>query len=172
MKIGFTRVVLIDFSRKAKEGTAHFSASLTRSVIDTMGWGEALDWQQQITPAGRLLATKVELVPKSDDIAKHALSLDTTLIDGFEIIRKEADGKTAKKLKSKTTKLTFTVHFSDMNGCRKLEQFFLAANDGGGMTVTYEKEPEQATLEEAPAESKQGQLEELVEETLRKRKSQ
>lgn len=169
MKIGFNKVLLLSFGRKATGGTAKFSASLTKNVIDAMGWDEAPDWQKQSTPAGKLNASQVELTPKHSDLARHALVLEATLVDGFQIVRKEAKGKGAKKTGAVRTELHFAVHFSDNTGARKLEQYQLTVNTDSGLTVTYEREPEQTTIEEVATDTKQGQLEELVKETAKKR---
>lgn len=169
MKIGFTKVLLLSFNRKATGGTAKFAAALTKNVIEAMGWDEAPDWQKQSTPEGKLIASMVQLTPKHSDLARHALELESTLVDGFQIVRKEAKGKGAKKTGSVRTELHFTVHFSDNTGARKLEQYILTVNTDAGLTVTYEKEAEQTTIEEVVGDSKQGELEEMVKEVGGKR---
>lgn len=187
MQLEFKKVVLIDFGRKTAGGTAKFTASLTANVAKAMGWGETIEqdgkssfqfdfpsWLKSGPPTGKLLASQIDLEPKSGIAIGKATMIETTLIDSFEIVRTEAKGKSAKKTKATKTELTFKVHFSDNNGCKKLEQYMLTANVDSSMVVVYEKEPEQPELEGMAtlpdAESKQGELEDLVKETARKRK--
>ncbi len=169
MQLNFTKVVLLSFGRKGTEGSAKFSASLTKHVIERMGWGEAPDWQKESTPAGRLAATQVDLEPKQSELAKFATSIESNGVDGFQIIRKEATGKSAKKTKSVKTELHFTVHFKDPNGCKNLEQYMLSANNDSSMVVVYEKEPEQAEIESGDDVDASAELVEQVEEIRRKR---
>lgn len=169
MQMNFKNVLLLSFGRKGTEGSAKFSASLTRHVIDKMGWGEAPDWQKESTPAGRLAATQIDLEPKHPDLAKFATSVEASGVDSFQIIRKEAKGKSSKKTKAVKTELHFTVHFKDPNACKNLEQYMLSANSDSSMIVVYEKEPEQGELETAETDTKQGELEAIVEDTRKKR---
>jgi len=168
MQLNFTKVLLLSFGRKGTEGSAKFSASLTKHVIERMGWGEAPDWQKESTPAGRLAATQIDLEPKHPDLAKFAISVEAMLVDGFQIIRKEAQGKSAKKTKSVKTELHFTVHFKDPQGCKNLEQYMLSANSDSSMVVVYEKEPEQTELA-AEDTDQSAELVEQVEEIRKKR---
>ncbi len=146
MQLEFKRVLILSFSRKATEGTMKCSAALTAAVIKAMAWGDVPAWQKSSTPAGKLSASQVALDPKEPALAKHAMILDTTLVDGFEIVRTEAKGKTAKKTKSFKTELLFSVHFSDVAGAKKLEAYMQTANADSSMVVTFEKEPEQDSL--------------------------
>lgn len=171
MQLEFKKVVLIDFGRKTAGGTAKFTAALTAPIKNALEWEDMPDWQKSAQPTGRLLATQIDLEPKSGIAIGKSVSLETTLIDNFEIVRTEVKGKSAKKTKATKTELTFKVHFSDNNGCRKLEQYMLTANVDSSMVVVYEKEPEQATLEgtEAPeADTKQGELENVVKDAAKK----
>lgn len=169
MQMNFKNVLLLSFGRKGTEGSAKFSASLTKHVIDRMGWGEAPDWQKESTPAGRLAATQIDLEPKHADLAKFATSIESIGVDGFQIIRKEAKGKSAKKTKAVKTELHFTAHFKESDACGKLEQYMLSANSDSAMVVVYEKEPEQTELSDGEPDTKQGELEAIVEETKKKR---
>lgn len=169
MQINFTKVVLLSFGRKGTEGSAKFSASLTKHVIERMGWGEAPDWQKESTPAGRLAATQIDLEPKHPELAKFATSIEVTGVDGFQIIRKEAKGKSAKKTKAVKTELHFTAHFKDVNACKHLEQYMLSANSDSAMVVVYEKEPEQTEIPESDEAEATDELVEQVEEIRKKR---
>lgn len=185
MQLEFKKVTLMDFSRKTAGGTANFTASLTAAVAKAMEWGETVEqdgkqvfqfdfpsWLKSGPPTGRLIASKIELEPKSGIAVGKSVKIDTTLIDNFEIVRTEAKGKSAKKTKSTKTELKFRVHFSDNNGCGKLETYMLTANVDSSMVAVYEKEPEQGKLTEtAPVDggAKQEDLEGMVKEVARKR---
>ncbi len=172
MQLTFGKVVLLKFDRVVKGGKARFSAALTAPVKKAMGWEDLSDWETSCTPKGRLVATRIELEPKPGmGLSDKTVSLETSLIDSFELIKIEAKGKGAKKTKSVKIELRFNVHFGDLGGAGKLEKYLLTTGNEGSMNVVYEKEAEQQELAEAePADNKQGTLEDLVEETARKRK--
>lgn len=171
MQLNFTKVLLLSFSRKATMGTAKFSAALSAPVKNALGWGEVPDWQKSSNPVGKLAASQIALDPRDPTLQKHSVILDgVTSVDGFEIIRTEATGKTAKKTKSFKTELLFAVHFTDPAGAKKLEQYMQTANAGdSSMVVTYEKEPEQGEL---PGTEESGEFEGMVEEIKKKRKKE
>ncbi len=167
-KLTFTKVSLLSCLRKPTGGVAKFSAALTKTVIGKMEWGDFPDWQKTGTPAGRLAASVVELTPKDEILAKHAIELATTLVDSFEIARIESKGKTAKKTKSSHTDLTFSVHFSDQAGARKLEAYMQTCGEST-LTVTYEKEAEQEELPGTGDAEATGELQEAVQDAKRRR---
>lgn len=172
MQLNFTKVLLLSFTRKATMGTAKFSAALSKPVVNAMRWGDVPDWQKSSTPAGKLIASQIELEPKDPARSKHSVILEAKLVEGFEIVRTEAKGKAAKKSKAFKTELTFNVHFSDATGARKLEEYMQPVFNAGdsSMIVTYEKEPEQEELPgTSEADTKQGELETIVEDTKRRR---
>jgi len=174
MQLEFKKVVLIDFSRKTAGGSAKFSASLSASIKNALSWEDMPDWQKSAQPTGKLLASQIDLEPKSGIAIGKSITLETTLIDNFEIVRTEVKGKSAKKTKATKTELTFKVHFNDNNGCRKLEQYMLTANVDSSMVVVYEKEPEQQELPgtEGKDEAATSELEELVKDVAKKRAAQ
>ncbi len=172
MQLGFKKVLLIDFSRKTTGGTAKFSAALTAPIKNALGWDDMPDWQKSAQPAGKLVASQIDLEPKSGIAIGKGISLETTLIDGFEIIRSEIKGKSAKKTKATRTELTFKVHFSDNAGAKKLEQYMLTSNVDSDMVVVYEKEPEQEELPGTGDNEGGAELEEVVKETARKLKKE
>lgn len=172
MQLEFKKVILLGFDRKTTGGVAKFSAALSSPIKNALGWEDMPEWQKSAQPQGKLIASKIHLEPKSGIAVGKAITLETSLIDGFEIIRTEVKGKSAKKTKATKTELTFKVHFGDNNGAHKLENYLLTSNVDSGMVVTYEKEPENEELpgmEAAPGDTKQGELEELVKETATKR---
>lgn len=172
MQLEFKKVLLLDFGRKTAGGTAKFSAALTAPIKNALGWEDMPDWQKSAQPSGKLMASQIDLEPKSGIAIGKGISLETTLIDGFEIIRTEVKGKSAKKTKATKTELTFKVHFSDNAGAKKLEQYMLTSNVDSGMVVVYEKEPEQAELPGTEDGESASELEDLVEETARRRKKE
>lgn len=169
MQLEFKKVLLLSFGRKATGGTAKFSASLTASIKNVLGWGDMPDWQKTAQPTGKLIASQVELEPKSGiALGKGGVILDTNLIDGFEIIRTEIKGKTAKKTKATKTELHFTVHFQDASGAKKLEIYMLTANVDSSMIVVYEREPEQGELD--TQETAEDEVSEEAEKPRRKKR--
>lgn len=189
MQLEIKKVTLMQMERKSPTaGKAKFTGSLTVALARAMGWGGMVEdkdgkssfqfefpmWQKQGTPIGKLLATQIDLEPKSGIAVGKSMTLETTLIDGFDIIRTEVKGKTAKKTRATKTDLTFSVHFSDNNGLGKLEKYFLTSNVDSSMLVVYEREPEQEELPgtQAGEEAGQAELEDLVQETARRRKKE
>lgn len=169
-QLSFTKAVLLSFDRKVKGGKARFSAALTAPVKKEMGWQELQDWETSCTPKGRLIASKIELEPKQGlGMSGKGIELDTTQIDSFELIKIEAKGKNAKKLVK--IELRFNVHYSDNGGAGKLERYLLTTANEGSMNAVFEREPEQQEIEEAESDSGQGELEDMVKETARKRQS-
>lgn len=173
MQVTFRKVVLKDIHRQVKGGKVSCSAAMTAPVKEAMGWGDIPDWETSCTPLGRLIATKIELEPKAGiGMSAKNVELDTSLIDSFEVVKIETKGKQAKKLKSTRVELRFNVHFPDPGGAGKLEKYMLTTGNEGSMNVVYEREPEQTEMEPAAeGDSKQGTLEDLVEETARKKKA-
>lgn len=172
MQLTFRKVVLLKLERAVKSGKARFSAALTAPVKEAMQWDEMADWETSCTPKGRLIATKIELEPKAGlGLSAKEVSIDTSLIDSFELIKIESKGKGAKKTQATKIELRFNVHFPDPGGAGKLERYLLTTGNEGSMNVVYEKEPEQTEITEtAEGGSAQGTLEELVKETARKQK--
>lgn len=149
LKLSFTKVNLLSFSRKPAAGSAKFSAAATKKVSDAMGWSEFGDTFKSVQPTGMLAASLVELTPTDDKLAKQALELNASTVRDFELVRVQVKkGKTANKNPTFKTELHFVVDFSDPNGARKLETYMLSAGESI-LKVTYEK---QAELELEPTE--------------------
>lgn len=184
MQINFTKVLVLGFSRKATSGTVKLSAAMTKPVAERMGWGRMIeengksyfqldvpDWQKSSNPVGKLAASQIDLEPKDPQLSKHAIVLDgVTSVDSFEIVRTEAKGAKAKKTKAYKTELLMSVNFTDIAGAKKLEAYMQTANSGdSSMIVTYEREPENEELPGMETDTKQGELETIVEDTRKKR---
>lgn len=168
-KLTFVKVALQSFTRKPTGGKAFFEGPLSKGVISAMGWDDFPEWQKTASPAGKLIASVVELTPKQSELAKHAIELKAGLVDGFEIKRIEADGKSGKKVKAKKTVITFAVHFTDIEGAQKLEQYMQTCGESS-LLVTYELEPEQENLPGTDdGEAVQEELKELVQDVGRRR---
>jgi len=174
MQLTFGKVVLLKFDRAVKSGKARFSAALTAPVKKAMGWEEIADWETSCTPKGRLVATRIELEPKPGmGLSGKAVELETSLIDSFELIKIEAKGKGSKKTKSVKIELRFNVTYSDVGGAGKLEKYLLTTGNEGAMNVVYEKEAENQNLEgmDEETDTRQGELEHMVEDVKKKRGS-
>ena len=142
LKLSFSKVALVNFSRKAEHGMARFSAVPTKTVAKAMGWGDFPDWCKSSQPAGTLTASIAELIPAQDELKKQAIELSITTVRDFEIIKTQVKkGKTANKAPSFKTELHFAVDFTDPNGARKLEAYMQAAGEST-LRVTYEKQAE------------------------------
>jgi hypothetical protein len=127
------------------------------------------EWQRTSSPEGKLDASKVELEPKTSLATSKSIELEASSVSDFQIITKEADGKTSKQTKAKKTELHFKVTLTDNNACRKLEQYYLTVTEGT-MTIVYTKKPEQGTLPGVEGtDEKQGKLEGMVSDIAKKR---
>lgn len=154
-KLKFTTVTLISFSRKASGGKALFATAITDAIAKAMGWTDIPECATSASLEGELSATEVELVPKDTALARHAMTLDTSKVGKFELVRKEIEGK---KNKGHRQELQFSVWFPDVRGARKLEEYMLTAGKST-MSISYEKQAQQDNLPGTePADDKQGKI--------------
>ncbi len=170
-KISFTKAVIESFSRTRTGGVAKISCSPTKSVGETMEWGEPVDWQKSANLIGELASSEVEFRPNHSDLEKFKFDLKPTgAIYGFHTLRKEVKkGKGAKTTKSFRTELHFSIDFTDPEGAGFLEKYQLSVGEST-LRVTYEKEAKQETLPGATAEdTKQGKLEGMVDDIAKRR---
>lgn len=151
--INFTGAVLKSFSRTHKGGVASFSANLTKTVCDAMGWGGISNGQSSAKFEGSLEATAVVLAPKQAELKKHKVDFYAKSVGSFEAIRYELEGH---KGKGHRYELHFKIGFAAENACRQLEQYMLTIGEGKSvLTVSYVKQTEmglvtddQASLED------------------------
>ena len=141
-KLTITSVTLLTFKRDLKGGGADFSSSITQAVRKIMGWTEIPECYSGGSLDGDLAATVITLTPNDEALKRHAIDLDTTKVHKFEVVRLELEGKKGKGFRFE---LRFHVKFSDVKGCRKLEEYMLTAGKST-MVVSYEKQAVQADL--------------------------
>ena len=138
-RLQFPTAELLKFSRKKEGGTAQFSSSITKAVMQTMEWTEIPDCATGCTLDGELAASVLQLVPKDEALRRNACDLDINKVDSFVTVRRELEGKGHR------TELRFTVHFQDIKGARKLEEFLMTAGKCS-VTISYQKQAKQADL--------------------------
>jgi hypothetical protein len=135
-------VQLKSFGRDDKCGTATFSAGISAKLLDAMEWAEIPECASSASMAGELAASLVQLTPKDKALERHAIDLDTTLVYGFTVVRRELEGQRAKGFRQE---LHFKVDFSDPQGCKKLEAYKLSCAKSS-MVISYTKQPKQEDL--------------------------
>ena len=157
-KIVFTSAVLRSFGRDGKAGTAKFSASLTDQVMKALQVTEVPECLTGATIDADLHATAFELVPSEKELAKHGFDLDISRAHGFNVVRREIEGKRGKGHRQE---LHFVVTFADKNGCRKLEQYMTTIGEAKGrLSISYTKQEVLGDGVEATDEQRQAVLEE------------
>lgn len=141
-KIVFGGAQLLSFTRKASGGKATFSSSLNSAVINKMGWAEVPEAITGASLEGDLAASSLVLTPKDKELARHETQIEISRVAKFETVRLELEGKSGK---GHRTELRFTAYFADPVACKKLEAYLLTCGKST-VTVSYEKQPQQADL--------------------------
>jgi hypothetical protein len=141
-RLQFPTAELLKFSRKKEGGTAQFSSSITKAVMQTMEWTEIPDCATGCTLDGELAASNLTLTPKDEALKRFACDLDVNLVNSFVTVRRELEGKQGK---GHRTELRFIAHFQDIEGARKLEEFLMTANKCS-VTISYQKQAKQVYL--------------------------
>lgn len=158
LKLTFTKVSILSFSRKPESGCIKLSCAPSVAIAKALSWGETdakgnftpadfPQWQKSATPTGQLAASICEFTPKHADQAKHAIELKTSSVRGFELIRTQIkNGKTAKKSPAFKTELHFAIDFTDESGARMLEAYIQIVPEST-LKVSYERQAEQQELD-------------------------
>jgi hypothetical protein len=156
-KVTFTSVQLLGFQRNADGGTANFSSSLTENVMRTLGWSAVPECMVKASPEGELDATVIDLKPNDKALSRHAITLDVKSINRFNVVRLELEQSRGK---GHRMELRFTVHFTDVAGARKLEEYIQTCGKSS-LAVSYTKRAVQEDLPgvEATEEQRQAALE-------------
>lgn len=171
-KLQFSKAIIESFGRKATGGTAKISCSFTKTVCSAMEWGDPQDWGKSANLIGELKSSMVEFTPNHSDLQKFAFELKpAAAVYGFNLVRVQVKkGKGATKNPTFRTELHFAIDFTDPEGAAFLEKFLLSAGECS-LKVTYEEVAKQETLPgTTDADSKQGQLEGMVDDIAKKRK--
>lgn len=164
-KITFSGARLLQFSRSGKKGgTARFRGIVNAHVLGKMDWPEPDERVSSSRPEGDLQARIIEVIPKDKELRKFEFTLDCQRVHGFEIVRRELEGKKGKGFRHE---LQFDVTFGDQLGCAKLEHFMLNAGLAKcGVIVSYEPKAQQEEIDldgpRATEEQRQAVLEESV----------
>lgn len=153
--------LLREVKRNRKGGTAKLTFPLTAKIAKSLEWPELPEGTKGWTPEdAELRAKTIELTPNNDELLKHAMQLDCTLLGSFQIIRKQKKaGKDSVKSAERITEVLCTVEFADPNGCAKLEQYLQNAARSK-MRVVYDPPEVQEELPGAktPQDDRQGLL--------------
>lgn len=146
LKLNFSKVQLLSFSRKPSEGTIKVSCAPTKTVSKALGWDEVPEWQKSACPVGGLAASIVEFTPANSDQAKHAIEITASSVRDFEFVRVQVKkGKTANKAPTYKLELHCAIDFSDPAGAKKLEAYMQTIGEST-MRVTYERAAEQTEI--------------------------
>lgn len=158
LKLTFSKVAILSFSRKPESGTIKISCSPSSTIAKALGWGttdektgkftadDFPNWQKSGTPTGSLAATLVEMAPSDTTRSKFAFDLDVSRVGNFSFSRTEIKkGKGARKSVAYKTTLEFDVVFTDPIGAQKLEAYMTSVAEST-MKVTYEPEAVQDEL--------------------------
>lgn len=159
-KLTFTSAQLLGFSRDAKGGTATFSCSMNANVEKAMGWTDAPSWLTGGNLEGELAASIVQLVPDDGSQHRHQMQLDVSRINGFNLVRRELEGT---RQKGHRHELRFKVHYSDVKGARKLEEYILTCGKSK-VVVSYTKQAVQADLPGTEIDEPEDAQEQLISE--------
>lgn len=148
LKLTFSKVSILSFSRKAESGCIKLSCAPSKPVLKRMGWADFPEAFKSGQPEGKLAASLIEFTPSDSTQSKHAFDLSPAgMVRDFEFVRTQIKkGKSANKSPSYRTELHCSVDFTDEQGARKLEQYMSAVMDST-MLVTYEPEAKQAELD-------------------------
>ena len=147
LKLTFSKVSILSFSRKPESGTVKLSCAPSKPVLKRMGWADFPEAFKSGQPEGKLAATICEFTPSDSTQSKFAFELITLAVRDFEFVRTQIKkGKSATKSPSYRTELHCSVDFNDMAGAKKLEQYMASVIDSS-MVVTYDPEPKQQELD-------------------------
>lgn len=134
LKIDFTGLTLLSIIRNPKKAEASFSANLTATILDRMGWDEMRDFEKSTDLDGELAAQQMILGMKDTLAAAYEITVDIQSVSAFQGVRQETKGKRSK---GKRHVLYFKVRFADV-AMGLLEEYLLKVPEGkGNMTVLY-----------------------------------
>src|ERR1700693_5258993 len=155
-ELAFTACVLQSFSRSTSGGVAKFPAALTTAVCKALDWEEMPDFLIGATPEGDVAASEAKLTPADKEFSKHAIVLGVSRVNKFQITRLELEGK---KHKGHRLEVRFDLHFPDLKGCWKLEQYLLTVgNRKGSLNVQYNQQPKLPLGPQATEEQRQATM--------------
>lgn len=145
-KLRFLDTVLVRFTRNGKGGTVKMQTPLTIVLAQQLGWipeGASLEetgilrpWQTACDCEGDYHPKSFQLIPKDSTLKSQAMTLDVTRVHRLVVVRREIENK---KGKGKTLQLTFAADFSDIAGCKKLEQYMQTV-DKSTLQLSYEQQ--------------------------------
>lgn len=146
----FAGVTLLTFTRKAKGGSASFSASLTSAIIKKMEWDDARDFEKGVQLEGELAAQTITL-GAAGTLLTWTVDIEVNKVNGFQSVRRELENKRGKGFRHERH---FKIHFADAKGARYLEEFIQSVPDGKGTMTVYHAAPapKQPTLPGATTE--------------------
>lgn len=124
-----TQAALLSIGRNSKGGSASISFQLNARLAKSLGWPELPDNTGEWTPTiSSYQATLVEFIPNAEGLKKFAFDLTATKLTGLQVQRKaEKQGRNARKAAKSKTEVACQIHFSQEDGCAKLERFLQSA---------------------------------------------
>ena len=161
-KISFPQAKITEFGRvDPTSGWMRFRCKLTeknmRTLFEHMEWREPGERTSLEKLDGKLVGGHLVLNPKLSADQKLAIKSKDGAVDpesemeigydtmtDFQCLRLELEGRKGKGFRHE---LRFTVKFHKETTCSEIELYqFRTDNAEGGLTVTYEKEPEQGEI--------------------------
>lgn len=120
---------------------------LTQRFAVKFGWPELPDITKKWAPAmPPVVANWIEFVPADPSLQNRAFRLECHgTITNFEVIRKAAKGKDAKKSGQKLTDVTASVGFVDEDLTKVVA--YMKTTLKSGITLSYDPTPVQAELD-------------------------
>ena len=142
-----TQAQLNSLTRNSKGGSCSVTFQLNGRLSKSLGWPDLPENTGEWTPElSSFQATIVEFEPNADGLKKFKFDLQTTKLTGLQVQRKaEKQGKNARKAAKMRTEVACTLHFSQEDGCAKLERF-LQSGGPCSIKVHYVDAPVQDSL--------------------------
>jgi hypothetical protein len=137
MKLTFTGVTLHKAERDLKRGLLHFSASLTKPVIEGLKWGELPKAATNSGMDGAISQASMSMSAKQSDLfEKGEFRADVQSVSKFEIVRMELKGKKGKGFRHV---VRFVATFVAADILALADQWIMAVGDGTAtLTVSGE----------------------------------
>lgn len=130
MVIVFTGVVLKKAERDLKRGLLHFSASLTKPVLEGMKWQEPSKSCTDQSMVGQITSASMSMSAKQADLFEEGeFRADVQTVGKFEITRMELKGKKAKGFRHV---VTFEAKFIEGDILALADSWIRSVGDGVG----------------------------------------
>lgn len=149
MTIVFSSVVLKKAERDLKRGLLHFSASLTKPVLEGMKWTEPPRSFTSSSMVGEIVDASLAMTAKQESLFEEGeFRADVQTLTKFEITRMELKGKKGKGFRHV---VTFEAKFIDGDILALADSWIRSVGDGTGTLTVKGTLAEASQGEEAAA---------------------